>query len=312
MKKEGILLLGGTGFVGRALAASFVKNGFTKIYSIAKNRYQWKRLTEVQAYESSLDNHILLKKILPNCRIVFHLASDTTPGWSALKPSVEADSNLLPTLRFLEVLQDYPRTLLIYVSSGGAIYGNSEQDPITEDMPLSPLSYYGAGKAALEKFILAFCRQTNGNAMILRPSNIYGPGQPYKSGFGVIPTLFHHLITEQPLQIWGDGKAVRDYVFINDFVRLNVNLVKSRAMTVKIPIYNVGSGRGYTINELCDLVENVSGRKLIREYRPARVIDVKRVILNSSQIEQDFDWKASTNLRIGLERTWEWFRHRTV
>lgn len=307
MMPQGILLIGGTGFVGRALVARLCRK-YQEIYVIARYHHDWTGFSNVQSFESSLDNTPLLNKILPRCKTVFHLASETTPGASALHPSFEAASNLLPSLRFLECLQKYPQVLLVYVSSGGAVYGDSLQSPVTEDVALSPLSYYGAGKAALEKFILAFCKQTQGQSVILRPSNFYGPDQPYKQGFGVVPTIFHHILTGKPIQIWGDGETVRDYLYIDDFVDFCVQLLEHAiAEEKKAAIYNIGSGEGTTLNELCLLIEEISGNPIVREYQDSRAVDVKNIVLDCSRIQRDYRWNATTDLRSGLVRAWEWF-----
>ena len=306
MTPQGILLLGGTGFVGRAIAAGLSRR-FPEIYNVSRTSYEWRGLKNIHSFASSLDDSLLLDNILPRCKIVIHLATETTPGGSALQPSLEAAANLLPTLRFLECLQKHPDILLVYVSSGGAIYGDCAHSLVDEDVALSPLSYYGAGKAALEKFILAFCRQTGGRAIILRPSNFYGPGQEYKKGFGIVPTIFHHMLTGKTLQIWGDGETVRDYLYMEDFIDLWVHRYVDFAAHEGAAIYNIGSGQGTTLNELCQLAEAVSGKKIVREYLPARAVDVKSIILDCSRIERDYQWRASTDLYAGLAKTWEWF-----
>lgn len=306
MKPNGILVIGGTGFVGRSLISALCRK-YTEIYIVARHDSDWSGFPNVQSFESSLDNAELLNNILPRCGTVFHLASETTPGVSALQPSFEAASNLLPSLRFLECLQKYPHILLVYISSGGAVYGDTLHDLVSEDVALSPLSYYGAGKAALEKFILAFCKQTKGQAIILRPSNFYGPGQPYRPGFGVIPTIFHYMVSTTAMPIWGDGEMVRDYLYIDDFIELCMVILDRRLTQKENIIYNIGSAEGTTLNELCVLAEKVSGRKLIREYQSARTVDVKKIILDCSHLQQDYNWFASTSLNDGLARTWKWF-----
>ena len=306
MSQKGVLLLGGTGFVGRSLAARLIAEG-EQVFVIARREYDWIETPGVISYVSSLDNRALLEEVLPRCKTVFHLATETTPGVSALHPSIEAEANLLPSLRFLECLQRHPYILLIYLSSGGAAYGDSMHCPVSEQVALSPLSYYGAGKAALEKFILAFCRQTKGRAIILRPSNFYGPGQPYQKGFGVIPTIFHHLLTDDSMQIYGDGETVRDYLYIDDFVDFCMqNLINGSCVANSI-IYNIGSGEGTTLNELCSLAEKVSGKRIERNYQSARTIDVQRIVLDCSRVDSDLQWTAKIHLQKGLAKTWEWF-----
>lgn len=306
MNQQGVLLLGGTGFVGRTLAARLVVEG-KQVFVIARREYDWSKTPSVVSYTSSLDNRALLEEVLPRCKTVFHLATETTPGASALHPAIEAEANLLPTLRFLECLQKYPDILLVYISSGGAAYGDNTHCPVSEQVALSPISYYGAGKAALEKFILAFCRQTQGRAIILRPSNFYGPGQPYQKGFGVIPTIFHHLLTGNSMQIYGDGETVRDYFYIEDFIDFcTQNLVINNCCT-RSKVYNIGSGRGTTLNELCNMAEDISGKMLKRDYLTIRMVDVKNIVLDCTRIQSDYQWNAGTGLRTGVTRAWEWF-----
>lgn len=306
MTPEGILLLGHSGFVGRSIA-THLGEVFPEIYAVSRSRCDWEGLADIQSFECSLDDHAILKEILPRCRVVFHLASETNPGASALKPSLETASNLLPSLRFLECLQEYPHILLVFVSSGGAIYGNSAHFPVSEKVPLSPLSYYGAGKAAFEKFLLAFRHQTNGKVIILRPSNLYGPGQTYKPGFGIIPTLFHHILKGKTLEIWGDGETVRDYLYIGDFINLCNRILKSDIPGDETPVYNVGSGTGTTLNTLCSHVEEISGKTIKRRYQPARPVDVKSIVLDCSRIKEQYQWEGGVDLRTGLSKTWEWF-----
>lgn len=306
---QGILLIGGTGFVGRSLAAR-LNSIFPDIYSISRGENNSADLTNVHHYQSDLDNPVLLKELLPKCGFVFHLASETTPGTSILQPALEATTNLLPSLRFLEYLQAYSHIKLVYVSTGGAIYGESIREKMSEDMPLSPLSYYGAGKAALEKFVCAYSRQTGNTAIILRPSNIYGPGQVYKPGFGIIPTIFNHLLRREPLQIWGDGVTIRDYLYIDDFLDFCLILLDKMFSEKNdgAKIYNIGSGKGTTLNELIALVEEVTGISIERNFQLARKIDVERIVLDNFRINQRFGWGAKTDLQKGLEYTWEWFR----
>ena len=161
-----------------------------------------------------------------------------------------------------------------------------------------PLSYYGAGKAAIEAFIIAFCQQQNRPATILRPTNFYGPGQSCQPGFGIIPTIFDCLLKSKALPIWGDGKSVRDYLYIDDFIELCTQISTSPSPP-DLRIYNVGSGLGYSINSLCDLIEEVTNKQIIREYHPSRSVDVQRVVLDCSRIEHDHAWHAQTDLTTG-------------
>ena len=306
--KKNILLLGGTGFVGRRLIQRLAR--YYIVHVIARTADQLPKFDDMYGYIGSLGNRDLLREVLPQCDMVFHLASDTTPGASALLPAFEAEHNLLPTLRFLEVLQDYPDILLIYISTGGAIYGNSSDFLVAETSPLLPLSYYGAGKAAIEKFVIAFCHQTNHSAIILRPSNLYGPSQRYRPGFGIIPTIFHHLHEKKTLSVWGDGEAIRDYLFIDDFVDLCVQFIRNPVSVFGCAeIYNVGSGQGVSLNQLCEMIEATTQLKVHREYYPTRKVDVHRIILDCGRLQAKFCWKNQTDLQEGLSITWDFLKN---
>jgi UDP-glucose 4-epimerase len=307
MKPQGILLLGGAGFVGRALT-SRLKGLKKEYYIIGRSVSTMLGKASEEYYVASLDNAQVLKELLPRCRIVVHLASDTTPGVSALQPAFEATSNLLPSLRLLEILQDYPHITLIYVSTGGAIYGDCHGVKVAEDMGLSPLSYYGAGKAAFETFIHAYTKQTGNHAIILRPSNFYGPDQPYRPGFGIIPTIFYNLSTSKTMEVWGDGETVRDYLYIDDFVDCCVKIIDKLKVVNKSAIYNVGSGEGVSLNTLFSTIESISGREIKRIYRSARAVDVNRIVLDSARIQNDYLWKSKTDLYSGLSKAWTWYQ----
>ena len=239
---------------------------------------------------------------------MFHVASDSTPGTTASQPALEAGLNLLPTLRLLESLQKFPEVPLIYLSSGGAVYQPIESGGLTETARSEPPSYYGAGKIAIENFISAFVCQRNGRALILRPSNFYGPGQHFRRGFGLLPTLFHHVRDKTPLNIWGDGEVVRDFVFIDDFLLLCLTIVRSNFAFSRFEVCNVGSGIGHSVNQVCSLVEETTGTKIERKYLPSRAVDLNRIVLDSAQAKERFGWEATTPLPAGILQSWNWFK----
>jgi len=307
MRSDGVLLLGGTGFIGKCLAARLKTLG-KKCYIVGRNASMIHNEVFEDYYVSSFDNTEMLKELLPRCRVVIHLASDTTPGASVLQPALEVTSNLLPSLRLLEELQKYSHLSLVYVSTGGAIYGDYHGDKATEEMLLLPQSYYGAGKAAFEQFIHAYVKQTGNHAIILRPSNLYGPGQPYRVGFGIIPTIFHHLSNSKTMEVWGDGEIVRDYLYVDDFIDCCLKIINDLKIVDKAVTYNVGSGDGISLNTLFNTIELISTYKVKRNYRPVRAVDVNRVVLDGTRIQNDYHWKPKTDLSTGLFKAWTWYQ----
>lgn len=284
MRREGVLLLGGGGFIGGALA----------------RQLQQEKLPVHIVVRHDVDQ---LEQVLPQCSTVIHLASATTPGSAARQPSLEL-GNLALTFRLLDLLRAQPQTHLIFFSSGGTVYGNPQRLPVTEDSPIAPLSNHGAGKAAQEAFCQALRAQ--GRAVtILRPSNAYGPGQTIKSGFGLVRTLLEHARLGTAMEIWGDGENVRDFIYIDDIVEATLRLIRQPQ---DCGTYNLGSGMGYSINQVKDVVEQVCGRTLSTTYRPARGMDVRSVVLDNSRLNARLGWQPGVGLADGLARTWEWLQ----
>lgn len=306
MQRE-TLLIGGTGFVGQALAPRLAVAGH-RVHLVARRPVSLGLDGGAVLHTSPLDNAKLLHTLLPTCRTVYYLASDSTPGTSASEPMWESELNLGPALRFLDILQKYDQVHLVFISSGGTVYGNPRSLPVGEDQPLSPLSYHGAGKIAMEAFLQAYCRQFGRSVTILRPSNFYGPGQPYRKGFGIVRGILEHLRRDRPVEIWGDGENVRDFLYVEDFVDACLRLQEKEPMKGAVEIFNVGYGRGHSINGLCGLVESVTGRRIRREYRSGRPIDVRSIVLDYSRLHRATGWAPATDLETGLARTWEWLK----
>jgi UDP-glucose 4-epimerase len=299
LNRSEILLLGG-GFIGTALANKLTAEG-RQVYVLAPNA----PFAAMNAHflQGGLDNPELLAKLLPRCSTVIHLASATTPGNSASQPVRELE-NLAPSLRLLEALQAYPEIHLIFFSSGGTIYGNPQRLPVHEDDPVAPLSYHGAGKVALEAFFHAF-RGRSQAVTILRPSNAYGPAQALKSSFGLVRTMLEHARYGTPLEIWGDGENVRDFIYIDDITEACARFV---ALPQDSGTYNLGSGRGYSINQVRRIVEQVTGYELKTVCHPARGIDVRAVVLDISRLNARLSWKPKTSLEEGVKHTWNWLK----
>jgi UDP-glucose 4-epimerase len=301
MKPNGILIIGGTGFIGAALAKRLAQE-HRPIHVLARHAGR-QQDRHIFMHRGSIDDAVLLRNILPHCSTIIHAASTTTPGVSAQQPSLEAMQNILPTLRFLEVLREFKNRHLIFFSSGGTLYGNPQHVPVEENQPLAPLSYYGAGKAAIEAFLHTFGAQGDCAISILRPSNIYGAEQPFRPGFGIIRTMLDHIMQNSQMEIWGDGEIIRDFIYIDDVLDVCLKLVDASEDS---GIYNLGSDRGYSLNHVKKTIEAICQAKLDVRYRPARQIDVKNIVLNTSLLRNRFNWQPRIALEEGIALTWAW------
>jgi UDP-glucose 4-epimerase len=284
MRGDGVLLLGGTGFIGGALARRLAREKMP-VHILGRRQ------------EDQLEH------VLPRCGTVVHLASSTTPGTSAASASLEL-GNLALTLRLLDLLKSQPETHLVFFSSGGTVYGNPLSLPVAEDSSIAPLSNHGASKASQEAFCQAFRARGHG-VTILRPSNAYGPGQTIKTGFGLVRTVLEHARLGTALEIWGDGGNLRDFVYVDDVAEACARLI---ALPQDSETYNLGSGQGHDINTVWRVAEKLSGRELEKIHHPARTVDVRDVVLDIARLEARLSWTPGVPLEEGMRRTWEWLR----
>ncbi len=295
------MLVGGSGFLGLALAHALAAAG-QEPHILSRTTVPGVR-DGITFHRGSQDDPDVVVPLLRICGTLVHLASTTTPGLSAGRSSVDAIENLLPAARLLEILARCVPDRLIFVSSGGAIYGNPERLPTDESHPPNPLSSHAAGKTALEAFFTSFAHNTRIPLTIVRPSNLYGPGQAARDGFGLVRTLLDKALRAEPLEIWGDGSAVRDYLFIDDAVEAFERLIAHPDVS---GTFNVGSGVGTSISGLIRLVETVTGREIETVARPAREVDVRAIVLNTARLRAATGWMPRTELEPGLLRTWAW------
>lgn len=294
-----VLVVGAAGFIGQHLVLALAQTGLRVTAQV--HRAQADFGSGVPSIAAETD----FPALLPDCDAVVWLASGTTPASSASNPMLELASNMVPLLGLLHALQAHPACHLLYVSSGGTLYGDVDQ-PASETMAAHPRSYYAAGKAAAEHFIEAYCKQHGGTATVLRPSNVYGPGQTLHGGFGVIPAAMGCLLQGTPLPIWGDGESLRDYLYIDDFIAACIAALHAPAKR-SLRTFNVCSNEATSLNQLLAQIERAAGRSLQRDQRPARAVDLRHVLLDGSRFQQQMGWKPRIHLHEGLQHTWQWF-----
>lgn len=300
--QEPVLVLGSAGFIGTALCTRLAYLG-RPVIALGRSEHSASE-GNITYLRGSIEDKHLLREAIAACRTVVYVASISTPATSASDPALEVIGNLLPLSLVLECAADFPGRHFVYLSSGGTIYGDRAAGA-SEDFPLRPRSYYGAGKAAAEALLHACVATSDWSAVSLRPSNLYGPGQPVSKGFAIVPTLFDRASDGKPFQIWGDGSNIRDYCHIDDLVRaiIAASVVTSND---RFRVYNVASGQPTSILELVKACEQASDRHIEIELLPARGIDVASVSPSARAIEKDLDWSAEIELATGLRQTWQW------
>lgn len=299
-----LLVIGAGGFVGRKLVRALAERG-EKVIALSRHSVKFD-LPGIESISGELNEPEQFMPLIARSRTVVHLASRSTPGSSAGNAMAELQGNLRPTLAVLQALQQKPQTNLLYLSSGGSLYTPKPDGLATEASDIGPRSYHGAAKVAAEHFISAWGSQYDGAATILRPSNLYGPGQNERTGFGIVPASFGKIIRGEPLSVWGDGSIVRDYLYIDDFVALCMAILAA-PMPMGTRVLNAASGFGVTLNELFNAMEAVTKRPLSRTYDARRTVDAVRVVMDASLAKRRYGWTATTSLHEGLRKTWDWF-----
>lgn len=295
------LVIGGNGFIGSGLVDRLRAMRYqTRVLDRSPPRGDVDWLGVDYVVGSLLDSH-MLPSLLDGIDIVFHLASSTVPSTSNLDPVADVQSNLVGTLNLCLAMIDAGQRRLVYFSSGGTVYGDPQKLPVPETHPLHPISSYGVIKVAIENYLLMYDRLGSLDPLILRPSNPYGPRQSSAGVQGVIAAFLGKARLGEGVSIWGDGEVIRDYLYIDDLIAFATTAGASK----RTGVVNVGSGQGYTLNQIVSLVRDATGARLPVEYAPKRGYDVAEVVLDISRAKAEFGWRPLVNLFEGIQTTWQ-------
>lgn len=299
---DGTLIIGSTGFIGSAIVERLRSDGHV-VYALGRTESRPSD-GKVVRLRGSVEDGSLLREALAQCSRVVYSASVSTPGSSARDPALEVVGNLLPLARLLECAAEFPARHLIYLSSGGTVYGDNARGA-DETTPSRPRSYYGAGKVAAEALLHACAATSDWRTTVLRPTNPYGPGQEAAKAFAAVPTLFQRALDGGTFHIWGDGSTVRDYCYIDDLVAAVVTCMQDNGEQGH-RAFNVSSGEAVSITELVKICERAADREIRVEYSPARSVDVPHVSPSHEALTRATGWIPRVALHVGLARTWSW------
>lgn len=295
-----ILVVGGSGFIGLHLVNDMVAAGH-EVTVLGRNTSPTRPLPpDVQYVSGELEDRELLDRLVMDNDAVSHLASATVPITGDKNPAADVQTNLLGTLNLLDAMTQIGCSRLLYISSGGTVYGVPKKTPIDEDHPLVPVCSYGIVKVAVESYLDLYARTRGLRPVTIRASNPYGPLQGNLGVQGIIGTYLNRALHNQPVEVWGDGSAVRDFIYVSDLTRLCLVAIESQ----KVGVYNGGTGNGTSIREIATLVQDITHLKVPVIHRPGRKLDVPISVLNVEKAKIDFGWSPSIDLRDGLQRTW--------
>ncbi len=215
----------------------------------------------------------------------------------------DVETNLVSSLNFFEECVKNNIRKVIFISSGGTVYGNPVKIPVNEDHPTHPTSSYGITKLAIEKYLELYKNLKGLDYTILRLSNPFGERQNPKLGQGLIAAFMYNIKHEQPIEIWGDGSVVRDYFYIKDGAEA-VSL--SLKQDSKYRTFNISSGTGLSINQILEKFRKNLKLEFKVIYKEARKFDVLVNVLDNRRAKRYLKWKPETNFNEALKNTWSY------
>tara|TARA_B110000211_G_C14089961_1_gene558493 strand:- start:3798 stop:4760 length:963 start_codon:yes stop_codon:yes gene_type:complete len=294
-KKLNILIIGGNGFVGSHLVEVLKHEHNVSVFDRSPNQFV-SEYPEVNYIYGDFSDTKLLSRALDSMQIVYHLLTTTVPFTANNNMVFDITTNLVATVKFLDLIVEKGVQRVVYASSGGTVYGNPQYLPIDEKHPCNPIGSYGIVKNTIERYIELYALRNKFSFLIARPSNPYGPGQNYTKNQGLIGKLIYNSIIQEKFTIWGDGTAVRDYIFIDDLI----SFFKTAGLSEESGVFNVGSGTGMTINQIITTLSKIIDNMPPIVYTETKGTIVDKVVLNIKKSQDKFEWSPKTTLEKGL------------
>lgn len=300
------VVFGGGGFIGSAIVDKLLEAGHrVRVFErprvepyrefLADEQLEWigGDLASVHDVEEALDG----------MDGVFHLVSTTLPKSSNDDPIYDVQSNMVSTLQMLNAMVAKGIKKMVFISSGGTVYGPPQYLPIDEKHPTEPIVSYGITKLAIEKYLKLYSELHGIHSVVLRVSNPYGERQRLETAQGAVAAFLHRALQEQPIEIWGDGTVTRDYIYIGDVADA---FLKAAEYTGPTSVFNISSGQGLSLNALVDRVEGVVSHRIERVHKPGRPFDVQVSVLCNALAAAELGWSPQVSMADGLKRTAAW------
>ncbi len=302
-----VLLLGGAGFIGSHLSDALVTAGH-EVTVVHQPRTSLENLSKVlksiKLIEGDFCNPDLVSKAVHGMDIIVHLIGPTLPRNSFINPTNDIKNNIFPSLSLFEFCARAVVKKIIFISSGGTIYGLPQHVPINEDHPLNPITPYGISKLTIEKYLGLYYHHYGLDYTVLRLANPFGERQSPDRGQGVIATWIQNVLQNKPIEIWGDGSIIRDYIYVQDVVKaIELSMFKH----IDTKVFNVGSGIGTSLLELHRLLEAQVGRSIPIDFKNSKSADVPINFLDNSRISHLMGWFPEVIIEEGIKKTWDSF-----
>lgn len=297
------VVLGGCGFLGSVVTRRLVNEGWRVRVFDKEGVDTWRLhsvLSKIELMTGDFMNVADLSRAINDMPTVLHFIGTTIPQSSMNDIQFDIETNIVPTVRLLELMREQSGQRLLYASSGGTVYGiASSSRPLLETDPTEPIASYGVSKLTIEKYIRLFGYNYGVPHVILRLANPYGESQSVSRPQGAVGVFLHKVLQGEEIGIWGDGSVVRDYIYEADVASAIMAVLAVEKLS---GIYNIGSGYGTNLNELLDTIREVTGLSCRVTYDPSRKFDVPCNILNIEKIQRASGWSPRFPLADGLRQ----------
>ena len=297
-------MTGGAGFIGSHVVQQLLSQGKEAVvYDNLSTGYESSIPEGAEFVHGELSDIGLLESAIEGCDAVVHLAASSIVSQSVQEPVSTFKNNAVNGLYLLEAMRTKGVKKIVF-SSTAAVYGDPHTLPIKEEHPKQPLSPYGASKISLEAILHAYHKSYGLHAFSLRYFNAYGPGERHDPETHAIPNFIKSILAKKPIQVYGTGEQVRDFVFVEDIAHAHIQALRS---SIRYGCYNVGAGRGLSVNALISKLASIFGYEPEVQHGKAREGDPSRLVADISKIKNDLGWEA-TDFDQGLRKTIDWFK----
>ena len=306
---KNIVLLGGSGFIGRKLAVELSKHHHVVVLDLVTcNEFSGNQNIEFHPFNFTAPDQDM--SVCRDADIVVHLISTLFPEDGTDRLAADIDKNVLSTIRLLDAMKTSPAEL-VFISSGGTVYGEGSAIPSLETDALSALCTYSLIKIMIEETIKLYGHQHGMNYKIIRLSNPYGYNPNTERTQGAIPIFVHRILNGDPITIWGNGQNTRDYIYLDDAIDAILQVINASPMQ---EIFNVGSGISYSTMEIIHQIEQHIGDHppVNVTFSQSRACDVADNSLDVHKMKEVLNWSATHSLEDGIKQVIQEFKHRQV
>lgn len=298
-----IMLLGAAGFIGTNLSLALCQEPDNNITLVDADRSYFNPVVlqqNVTVVEAAIGVDTDFTALLADQDVVYHLVSTTVPTTSNQQIADELTANVVMTARLLDACVQCGVKKVIFLSSGGTVYGNETACPLTEDTPTNPISSYGIQKVTIEKLLYLYRYLHGLDYRIIRLANPYGPYQRPNGILGAVTTFTYKALKGEAITVYGDGSIVRDFLYIDDAIRGILNIANAET---DHRTFNLGSGQGTSIRQVLDQIRQTLDLPLDITYLSGRKVDVPANYLDISRYEEAFGPFKTISLAQGIQKT---------